>query len=175
MEPISQKAGTAGARQSIAADGQKSGPSKFDLLRADLNQKLAGSMRIPDKVTSISDQQKALLENDLRRKLASGKAPQELFGGDMRQLGNSVADLSRQVAAIPKTSAFAPLRERLQSIESNFNSSAKLLNNAGNLEDPKQLLEMQMEMYKLAQNVEMLSRVVGDVASGVKTMIQTQV
>ena len=42
MEPITRKTGaavTAEARQS-ASEGQKTGPSKFDLLRADLNQKL---------------------------------------------------------------------------------------------------------------------------------------
>jgi hypothetical protein len=177
MEPITRKTGaavTAEARQGVS-DGQKTGPSKFDLLRADLNQRLNGTAQLPPKVTSINDQQKQLLENDLRRKLASGKSPQELFGGDMTQLQTRIADLNRRVAAVPDTSAFAPLRARLSGIESDFNASAKLLTNAGSLDDPKQLLEMQMEVYKLSQNVEIMSRTVGDAASGVKTILQTQV
>jgi len=177
MEPISRKAsaaGTAEARQALQ-DRQKSGPSKFDLLRADLNQKLTGATQLPPKVTSINDQQKQLLENDLRRKLETGKSPQELFNTDMKQLRTGIADLNQRVAAVGDTSAFAPLRERLKSIESDFNASAKLLNLTGSTDDPKQLLQMQMEVYKLAENVEIMSRTVSETASGVKTILQTQV
>ena len=177
MEPISRKAGAAGtavARQ-ILSDVQKSAPSKFDLLRADLNQKLTGAAQLPPKVTTLNDQQKDLLKNDLRRKLETGKSPQELFSGDMNQMRAGIADLDRQVAAVPDISAFAPLRERLKSVESDFNASAKLLTNPGSMDDPKRLLEMQMEVYKLAQNVEIMSRTVSEATSGVKTILQTQV
>jgi hypothetical protein len=174
MEPISQKAGAAHARQSSQQE-QKAGPSKFDLLRADLNQKLAASTQLPPKVTGVDDQQKQLLQNDLRRKLDAGKSPQEIVGSDMNRLGAGIADLNRQVAASPNISASSPLRDRLASVEADFNNSAKLLKNPGDLSDPSRLLDMQVEMYKLSQNVEILSRVVSDVASGVKTMVQTQV
>jgi hypothetical protein len=174
MEPISRIAGASAAQQP-ASERQKSAPSKFDLMRADLNQKLGESVRLPPKVTNIDDQQKKLLENDLRRKLDTGKSPREVFSGDMKQLGTGIANLNRQVAAVPNVSAFAPLRERLQSIESDFNASARFLKGPGAFDDPKRLLEMQMEMYKLQQNVEIMSRVVSDSASGVKTMLQTQV
>ena len=177
MEPISRTAGaagTGGARQALQ-DRQKSAPSKFDLLRADLSQKLMGPTQLPPKVTSINDQQKQLLENDLRRKLETGKSPQELFNTDMKQLRTGIADLNQRVAAVGDTSAFAPLRERLKSIESDFNASAKLLNLTGSTDDPKQLLQMQMEVYKLAENVEIMSRTVSETASGVKTILQTQV
>ena len=176
MEPITRKvsaAAGAGARQGVS-EGSKTGPSKFDLLRADLNQKLNGNA-LPPKVMGISDQQKQLLENDLRRKLETGKSPQELFGGDMTQLQTRIADLNRQVAAVPNPSVFDPLRQRLASIEADFNASAKLLTSPGSLDDPQRLLEMQMEVYKLSQNVEIMSRTVSDAASGVKTILQTQV
>src|SRR5262249_32286561 len=153
----------------------KSAPSKFDLLRADLNQKLTGTTQLPSKITGIDDQQKKLLENDLRRKLETAKSPQELFNPDMRQLRTGIADLNRKVAAVPDTSAFAPLSERLKGIESDFNASARLLNNTSSMDDPKRLLQMQMEVYKLAQNVEIMSRTVSETASGVKTILQTQV
>jgi hypothetical protein len=174
MEPISRIAGSSAAQQP-ASEGQKSAPSKFDRMRADLNQKLGESVQLPPKVTNVDDQQKKLLENDLRRKLDTGKSPREVFSGDMNQLGTGIANLNRQVAAAPNVSAFAPLRERLQSIESDFNASARLIKGPGSFDDPKRLLEMQMEMYKLQQNVEIMSRVVSDCASGVKTMLQTQV
>jgi hypothetical protein len=177
MEPISPKTGvgrSAGAQQALS-EGQKSGPSKFDLLRADLNQTRAGTAQLPPKVTIISNEQKQLLENDLRRKLEAGRSPHEVFSGDLSKLSTGISDINRQVAAVPETSAFAPLRERLKSIEADFVASAKLLDGPGSLDDPKRLLDMQMEVYKLAQNVEIMSKTVSEAASGVKTILQTQV
>ena len=93
----------------------------------------------------------------------------------MSQLRVGIADVNRQVSAVPNTSSFAPLRQRLQSIESDFDASAKLLNTPGSLDDPNRLLQMQMEVYKLTSNVEILSRTVSEAASGAKTILQTQV
>ena len=174
MEPISGSRAAAGLRQANA-ETQKSGPSKFDNLRANLDEKLAGNLPLPPEVKAISAEQKKILENDLRRKLESGKSPQDVVNTQMEQLRAGLAGVGQQVAATPKTSAFDPLRQRLQSIEAQFNSSAQLVKNPGNLSDPKRLLDMQMQMYRLSQNVEILSRAVGDAASGVKTIVQTQV
>jgi len=173
MEPISQKA--AAAVKQGASDSKKSAPSAFDRLRSDLQQKLSESIQLPAKVTTIEAQQKLSLENNLRKKLATGLNPAEIAKGSVDQLTGSVADLNRKIEALPRSASLEPLRSRLQSIEDDFNRSSKLLKNPGDLNDPKQLLAMQMEMYKVSQNVEILSRVVGDVASGVKTMVQTQV
>ena len=63
----------------------------------------------------------------------------------------------------------------LNGIEADFNASAKLMSGPGSLDDPHRLLEMQMEVYKLAQNVEIMSRTVSEATSGVKTILQTQV
>jgi len=79
------------------------------------------------------------------------------------------------VAVAPDVSAFEPLRDRLKGIEADFNASAKLMSGPGSLDDPHRLLEMQMEVYKLAQNVEIMSRTVSEATSGVKTILQTQV
>lgn len=177
MEPISRKAGAAGTAgtQQVVSEGKKARPSKFDILRADLNQKLAGTVQLPPPVSTINDQQKKLLENDLRRKLETARNPQEVFGGDIKQLRTGIADLNRQVATVPDVSAFTPIRERLKSIEADFNASTRLLKDTSSLDDPKRLLEMQMEVYKLAENVEIMSRTLSEVASGVKTILQTQV
>jgi len=174
MQPISQKVGGPGGKQT-SPEVQKSAPSKFDLLRADLNQKLSGDLQLPPKITSVDDQQKAVLENDLRRKLQAGQSPRSILGAQLSQIGTQIADLNHQVSGITNASGVTSLRSRLESVESDFNASAKLLRAPGDLSDPNRLLDMQMQMYKLTQNVEILSRVVGDTASGVKTILQTQV
>jgi hypothetical protein len=116
-----------------------------------------------------------MLVNDLQQKLASGKSPQEIVGAQVSRLQSGIANVQRQVGAIPNISAFAPLRDRLKSIESDFNASAKLLNGNVSLNDEGKLLEMQMQMYKMTENVEILSRTVSEAGSGVKTILQTQV
>jgi hypothetical protein len=165
MQPISPKAGTAagGSRQALA-EGQKAGPSKFDLLRADLNQKPAGSPQVAPKAAMTPDQ--GALRNDLRQRLTPS---------GVNDLRTGIADLNRKVAAAPDVSAFEPLREKLKIIEADFNASANLLKGPGSLDDPNRLLEMQMEVYKLAQSVEIMSKTVSEATSGVKTILQTQV
>jgi hypothetical protein len=177
MEPVTRKAAATAstAAQQGLAEANKTAPSKFDRLRADLIQQLVPAGQLPPKVVSITDQQKQLLSNDLQRKIASGRSPQEIVGDQMNQLRNGITNVKQQVSAVPDVPAFAPLRERLKSVESDFNASAKLLDGNVSLNDHDKLLEMQMQMYKMTENVEVLSRTVSEVGSGVKTILQTQV
>jgi hypothetical protein len=178
MGPITPQTGAAaraGSGDTLQPDRLKSAPSKFDRVRADLAQQSTAAAQLPPKVTTISDQQKQLLANDLRQKLESGQSPQQIIGADMSQLRAGIADLNQKVSATPDTSAFAPLRQRLQSIESDFDASAKLLKTPASFDDPNRLLQMQMEVYKMTENVEILSRTVSEAASGAKTILQTQV
>jgi len=177
MEPVTRKAAASATTtaQQGTAEANKTVPSKFDRLRADLNQQLMLPGQLPPKVVSITDQQKQMLSNDLQRKLASGKSPQEIVGDQMNQLRGGITNVRHQVNAVPDVSALAPLRERLKSIESDFNASAKLLDGNVSLNDHGKLLEMQMQMYKMTENIEVLSRTVSEVGSGVKTILQTQV
>jgi hypothetical protein len=177
MGPIAPQTGVARAGRTAALlpDSTKSAPSKFDRVRADLASQSAPAAQLPPKVTAISDQQQQVLANDLRKKLAAGQSPQQVFGSDMEQLRTGIANLDQKIAGVSDSSALTPLRQRLQSIEADFNASARLLKTPGSLDDPKQLLEMQMQMYKLTENVEILSRAVSETASGAKTLLQTQV
>src|SRR4051812_14010716 len=100
MEPISQKA--AAAVKQGASDSKKSAPSAFDRLRSDLQQKLSESIQLPAKVTTIEAQQKLSLENNLRKKLATGLNPAEIAKGSVDQLTGSVADLNRKIEALPR-------------------------------------------------------------------------
>jgi hypothetical protein len=93
----------------------------------------------------------------------------------MKQLRSSILDLNRKVAATPDNSAFAPIRERLNSIEADFKASARLLKQTGSFDNPQRLLQMQVEMYKLVHNVEIMSKTLSELTSGIRTILQTQV
>ncbi|HWR50349.1 MAG TPA: hypothetical protein VN428_04540 [Bryobacteraceae bacterium] len=180
MDPITGKAAARGAAQartgSAASQTQKTAPSKFDELRSELVQRLADQSRIPPEV-KISPQQQAALRNDLEKKL-SQSSPQQVHA-DLRveraRAENSIENVRRTITELPAHSAFDPIRSRLQSIETQFAGTGKLLGNLGKLDDPESLLKVQMQLYEVTKNMEVLSKVVDSVNSGIKTILQTQV
>ena len=49
------------------------------------------------------------------------------------------------------------------------------MNSVKSSESPGDLMKVQMQMYQLTENLEMMSKVVEQVSSGVKSVLQTQV
>lgn len=180
MDPITGKAAARGVARAQAASApaqtQKAGPSKFDELRSELIQRLAEQSRVPPEA-KISPQQQATLRNDLEKKL-SERSP-ERVQADLRvdhvRAGNSLEGVRRTVTELPQHSAFDPIRDRLRSIEAQFSGTGKLLGSLGKLDSPESLLKVQMQLYEVSRNVEVLSKVVDQVNSGIKTILQTQV
>lgn len=160
-----------------AGGGAKQGPSKFDSIRADLREQLIEKAKLPPKVAEIAPQQKQLLENDLRRRLEQNK-PQsaaELFKDQVSSAQTGLDSLKQAVAKIPQHDAFAPIRNRLQSIEKDFASVGKEIDKPGAMDSPGALLQMQERLYGVTENITVLSQVVSQVNSGIKTVIQTQI
>jgi hypothetical protein len=159
------------------AHAGKPGPSKFDTIRADLRQQLLDKAKLPPKISEIAPQQKKLLENDLRRRLqeAAPQSPKELFKSEISTARTGLDKLNQAIAKIPQHEAFSPLRERLKSIEKDFAATNKAISNPKALDSPEALLDMQQKLYGVTQNIEVLSEVVNQVDSGIKTVMQTQV
>lgn len=175
MEPIARRTGASGieAAREPSYRSSKTGPSDFDARRAD-GEKPASSTSPQPHVATVDDPQRLLLASDYRRKLDSASSQQKVFEADAKQLGSRISDLDRQVTGIRKSSAAAPLRERLERIGSDFDAMATLLKNPATLADPARLLEMQKEISKLAYDIEVMSRTISEVASGVRTVLSTQ-
>jgi len=49
-----------------------------------------------------------------------------------------------------------------------------LLDSLKNTQNPQDLMKIQMQMYQLGENLELMSKVVEQVTSGVKSILQTQ-
>lgn len=160
------------------AESGKAGPSGFDKVRETVRGRQAGeTAQLPPAVTQVSAEQKRQLEADLRKRLqqARGGSPREVFRADMKKARTAMQGLSNRIEALPKTSAFEPVRTRFAAIENQFRASGKLLNNVGSVDSPRELLKVQMQMYQLTQNIEIVSKVVEQVNAGVKQILQTQV
>ena len=83
--------------------------------------------------------------------------------------------LKGRVEKLPKSDLTAELQQRLQSIDGQYQSTNKMMDQLQNMSDPRSLLKLQVEMYQITQNLEMVSKAVEQVNSGVKQVMQTQV
>ncbi len=156
--------------------GNKLSLSKFEKIRTELNQQIEASLKLPPPVTEVSAQQRKTLENDLRKRLRQSdvRTVEDVFKVQMKSAQGGIEELNRTVAAMPKLGALEPLKQRLKDIESQFNASGTALHRV-NLNDPGSLLQLQVQIYQVSQNVEVMSKVVDHVSSGIKTILQTQV
>lgn len=157
------------------ASSPKTGESKFDRVRTELQDKTAQQVEMPPEVKQVSPQQQKVLQADLSSQLIKGATPNQIFGVNMKRAKDGVQQLTQRVNALPKTPAFQPFRDRLTSIDSQFQAAGKLVSSIKGGETPQQLLKVQMSMYQLAENMELMSKVVEQVTSGMKTVLQTQV
>jgi hypothetical protein len=155
----------------------KVGESKFDKVRTRLKEEQAVQIEIPPEVKQVSLEQKKVLQADLSQRLAQTKpaSAQELFATNMTDAKKGIEHLTSRVDALPETPAFDPVRQRLASIDSQFQSVGRLLKSAQGSKNEADLMNLQMHMYQLSENLELMSKVVEQMTSGVKSILQTQV
>lgn len=169
------------APDSAAAETPKQGPSKFDEVRqaqqAPPVQSAAGAQQIPPLQTQITAEQRKVVEADLRKRLDSSRGidPKAIFKPDMKSARVEFDALHRKAQAIPPGPAADALKDRLSSLDSQFQDSGKLLDSMTNLTSPGDMLKFQVQMYQFSQNMQLMSNVVEQVTGGAKQLLQTQV
>lgn len=179
VDPIVSKASVKPinpATEEGAASPLKTTESKFDKVRTRLQDQQAQQVQIPPEVKQVPPDQKKVLQADLSRRLekTKGTSPHEVFGVDMKRAKEKVDHLTTRVNSLPKTSAFDPIRSRLTSIDQQYQSAGQLVNSLKNADNPRDLMKIQMQMYQLTENLELMSKVVEQVTSGMKSVLQTQ-
>ena len=180
VDPIASKAALKpleSLTEQGGGDAAKTTESKFDKVRARLQEEQAGKIDLPPEIKQVSMQQKRTLETGLSNRMA--KSPnasvQQIFGPDMKKASEGIKNLANRVNALPKAEAFDPIRNRLASIDSQYQSAGKLLSTLGDKSNPADYMKVQMQMYQLSENLQLMSKVVEQVTSGVKSILQTQV
>jgi hypothetical protein len=153
----------------------KAAPSKFDLIRSQITEKVAASTKLPP-LMQLSAQQISAVEKGLKQQLerSTARSAAECFRG---RTSSTQSGMDRLASAVGKPSpdgAFSGLRDRMKDLEQQFQRSGDLIQGATDM-DPKSLLNVQMQLYQLSGNIEVMSRLVEQVSSGVKTMLQVQV
>lgn len=166
---------TATAAQTDPPAAQKTHPSKFDNIRSQLAEQLGDNLKLPPP-KQVSDQQATNLETALRKRLSQTTAtnPSHLFATDMRAARANLNRLNTTVNKMPENKSSTSIRDSLSLIESQYQQSAKLIGGSKSM-DLQSLLKIQAELYRMSENINVLSKVVDSVTSGVKTIFQTQV
>jgi hypothetical protein len=164
------------SQELMGRSAAKTAPSKFDSIRSELVQKVASGLKLPPAAVRISAVDRKRLENDLRKRLSgtSSQTPKDVFRVEMKNTRLGIQSLNQAVNKLPAHNAFAPVRDRLTQIEAQFKKSGDLINNMKDM-DPQALLKVQMQLYELSGNIELVSKLVDQASSGIKTVMQTQV
>jgi phage shock protein A len=159
-----------------AKTGPKTSESKFDQVRTRLMDEQAKQTQLPPEVKQISPAQKQQLQTDLSKRIQeSGTSPDKLFGVKMKHATAKLEHLTKRVNSLPKTSAFDPIRKRVESISAQYQSTGELAKSPQGGRSLDQLMQIQMQMYQMTENMELMSKVVEQVTSGMKSILQTQV
>ena len=151
----------------------KVGESRFDKVRAGLQNPQA-EVKVPPEVRQVSGEQRKILQAELSNRLKTASGPQ-VFAAHMKQATDSLQHLTNRINALPKTPSFEPVRKRLASIDAQYQSAGRLVNSVTGTSSPAELMKIQMQMYQLTENLELASKVVDQVTSGVKSILQTQI
>lgn len=88
--------------------------------------------------------------------------------------GSSLSDLNARVATIKPTRAAESLQNRLDLLNAQFRTLGNHLQESAAKDDPMQLLRLQNDIYQLDEELELVSKVVEQTTSGVRSLLQTQ-
>jgi hypothetical protein len=179
MDPVTAKnassvLNTPGA--SDTAQSEKTNPSKFDKVREQAGGQENSNVTGPDANNAAPAPQQ-LLERQLRQKLDAhpSRKPTEVFGDDLRATGRSLNQLKDRVSGLAPSPALDQIRKRLVDLDTQFQKTGAAIEGIGGPASPKQLLKLQTDMYQISENLGVVSKMVDQVTSGVKTLLQTQV
>jgi len=157
---------------------QKQGPSRFDNIRSEVDSRAASSIpQLPPNIANVSLDQQRRLESDLRRRLQqNGNKPSpEIFNRDLAKANEGVAQLRRKVEALPKASVFEPLRLRFSNVEAMIKQTGPLVRGINSSYSPAEMMKVQVQMYQLSENLELLVKAVEETNTGMKSIPQTQI
>ena len=171
MDPVVNKLTTTLPDSSSPETGGqsgKAGASKFDKITSQLKDK-SGNEASPTNSSTVSGDQ------SVDRVQHGAAATPDRVRQSLATSQHHLAQLRGRVESTSGASSTSDLQSRLTSIEHQYtrlDSAAKAMPpNAS----PQQWIALQQQVYSMNENIGVLSKMVGQAASGVKSVLQTQV
>jgi|ERR1700744_157708 len=171
MDPVVNKlTSTLPDSSSPETGGQsgKAGPSKFDKITSQLKDKSGNEASPTQSSTANGDQ-------SIDRVQHGAVAMPDRVRQSLATSQHHLAQLRGRVESTSGAGSMSDLQSRLTNIEHQYarlDSAAKAMPpNAG----PQQWIALQQQVYSMNENIGVLSKMVSQAASGVKSVLQTQV
>jgi hypothetical protein len=171
MDPVVNKLTTAlPGSSSPETGGQsgKAGASKFDKVMSQLKDN-TGNEASPTHSSAVNGDQ------SVDRVQHGAAATPDRVRQSLATSQHHLAHLRERVESTPGAGSMQDLQSRLTSIEHQYtrlDSAAKAMPpNA----TPQQWIALQQQVYSMNENIGVLSKMIGQAASGVKSVLQTQV
>ena len=90
-------------------------------------------------------------------------------------VGNSLSVLKVRVDKVSPPATAESVRNRLQLLDAQFRLIGNDLKLGHAETDPMQLLKLQSDIYQMDEELELLTRVVDQATSGIRSLLQTQI
>ena len=178
MDPVTSNIGTLindPASTNVAGQLPKGGASTFDNIRAQLQQ-TADSLGIPlpqniAPPTAATPAENASAANQVGAMTpARGRVEQSLSVSR-----HYIDRIHAQIKVNPSMSSLEKISGKLTSIEHQYNQLDNTLRGMPQDATPAQWLRLQQMANSMTENINVLSKLVDSAASGVKTILQTQI
>jgi hypothetical protein len=168
---INKVATTLPDSQSPDTGGQagKAGPSKFDKIQSQLKNSSGSGVSASDGVGSTSN---ASAVNRVGTQNGTVNVPDRVQQ-NLAASQHHLAQLKERIDAAPGASS--ELQSRLSSIEHQYTRLDSVAKAMPPNASPQQWLALQQQVYSMNENIGVLSKMVGQAVSGVKSVLQTQV
>jgi len=164
MDPLSLKAAALGAGDLLEAGveaAKKVGPSRFD----ELSQKISGGPGTQSSTVPLQPQTIG----------ATSPAMASTVNNQLHVTGASLQRLNQRVQAASQSTEIGTIRTLVEQLAVRFTNVGDSVRQVGVQANPQKLLAMQAKIYQISEDVELLSKMVDQATSGVKTILQTQV
>jgi hypothetical protein len=108
---------------------------------------------------------------------ASGasRQPAEVLADDIKTNGTKLHELTKHASALPKTPAFDSIRSRLAELDSQYRRLGGSIDRIPESASPQQLLKLQKDIYQMSEGTGLVSKMIDQLAGGVKSIQQMQI
>lgn len=178
MDPVINKLNTTlpdSLSKEIAEQPGKAGASKFDQVRRKLKTNAGKELQSasPDATVKLPAAENAAVVDRTQRPAAV--PPSEHVKDSLSASRYHMVRLKERVESTPVDAPVSGLQSRLASIERQYSLIDAAARAMPATATPQQWITLQQQVYSMDEDIGVLSKMVSQAASGVKSVLQTQV
>jgi hypothetical protein len=178
MDPVVNKLTTTlpdASNSDTGGQPGKAGASKFEKIRSQLKENSGDEALSAESASRASSPATSRGGVSVSRVQHSTAAPPDQVRQNLAASQHHLTRLRERVASAPGSGSLQGLQNRLISIEHQYTRLDSVAKAMPPNASPQQWIALQQQVYSMNENIGVLSKMVGQAASGVKSVLQTQV